>query len=89
MLKLNAKLTGIGGALKTGEYPIEAGASMKDIIDVFESGKTTLYPVTLPEGLTSAKHMRIIAAADTLTGDMPDTPAEGSLCQRLTCMRAV
>ena len=79
MLKLNAKLTGIGGALKTGEYPIEAGASMKDIIDVFESGKTTLYPVTLPEGMTSAQHMRIIAATDTLTGDMPDTPVEGSL----------
>ena len=79
MLKLNAKLTGIGGALKTGEYPIDAGASMRDIIDVFESGKTTLYPVTLPEGLTSAQLMRIIAATDTLTGDMPEVPPEGSL----------
>ena len=79
MLKLNAKLTGIGGALKTGEYEVEAGASMKDVIDVFESGKTTLYPITLPEGLTSAQLMRIIAASKTLSGEMPATPPEGSL----------
>ena len=79
MLKLNAKLTGIGGALKTGEYAIEAGASMKDIIETFESGKTILYPVTLPEGLTSAQHMRIIESTDTLTGELPDTPPEGTL----------
>lgn len=79
MLKLNAKFTGIGGALKTGEYPIEAGASMQDIITVLESGKTVLYPVTLPEGLTSAQMMRIIAKAETLTGEMPPTPPEGSL----------
>ena len=79
ILKLNAKLTGIGGALKTGEYSLEAGASMKDIIDVFESGKTTLYPITLPEGLTSAQLMRIIAESETLSGDLPETPPEGSL----------
>lgn len=79
MLKLNAKFTGIGGALKTGEYKVEAGASMKDIIEVFESGKTLLHPVTLPEGMTSAQLMRIIAEAETLSGDLPKTPPEGSL----------
>ncbi len=79
MLKLNAKFTGIGGALKTGEYSIEAGASMKDVIDIFESGKTVLYPLTLPEGMTSAQMMRIIEAAETLSGKMPPTPPEGSL----------
>lgn len=79
MLKLNAKLTGIGSALKTGEYPIEAGASMHDIITTLESGKTVLYPVTLPEGLTSAQMMRLIAKAETLTGELPPTPPEGSL----------
>ncbi len=79
MLKLNAKMTGIGGALKTGEYPIKAGASMKAIITQIESGKTVLYPVTLPEGLTSAQMMRIIKSTKTLSGDMPATPPEGSI----------
>jgi len=79
MLKLNAKLTSIGGGLKTGEYTVPAGASMKDIIEIFESGKTLLYPITLPEGMTSAQHMRIIKSSETLTGDMPPTPAEGTL----------
>lgn len=79
ILKLNAKLTGIGGAIKTGEYSVEPGASMKDIVEVFESGKTLLYPITLPEGLTSAQIMRLIAASETLSGDMPETPPEGSL----------
>jgi UPF0755 protein len=79
MLKLNAKVSKVGGNLKTGEYAVEAGASMRDIIDQFETGKTVLYPITLPEGLTSAQMMRIIEAAPTLTGDMPPMPAEGSL----------
>jgi len=79
MLKLNAKVSKIGGKLKTGEYTVEAGASMRDIIDQFETGKTVLYPVTLPEGLTSAQMMRIIEAAPTLSGEMPPMPAEGSL----------
>ena len=79
ILKLNAKLTAIGSSLKVGEYSIDAGASMKDIIDVFESGKTLLYPVTVPEGLTSSQMMRIIENTDTLSGDMPATPPEGTL----------
>lgn len=79
ILKLNAKLTGIGGGIKAGEYRIEAGASMRDIVDVFESGKTLLYPVTLPEGLTSAQIMRIIKSTDTLSGEMPATPLEGTM----------
>ena len=79
MLKLNAKLTKIGQGLRTGEYTIKAGASMKDIITQFEEGKTVLYPVTFPEGLTSAQMMRIIAKTGTLSGDMPPVPPEGSL----------
>ncbi len=35
--------------LKAGEYEIKAGASMKEIVELMESGKSILYSVTLPK----------------------------------------
>jgi len=38
--------------LKAGEYEIRAGASMHDILELLQSGKSILYSVSVPEGLT-------------------------------------
>ncbi|MCX7303420.1 MAG: endolytic transglycosylase MltG [Hyphomicrobiales bacterium] len=67
-------------ALKAGEYEIKAGASMRDIMDLLESGKSVLASLTIPEGLTVAQAFQRIAEHDALTGDMPaQMPPEGSL----------
>lgn len=67
-------------SLKVGEYEIKAGASMREILALLNSGKSVLHSLTIPEGLTVEQIMAKIAADDTLTGDMPATlPAEGSL----------
>ena len=79
MLKLNARISGIGTNLKVGEYTIPKAASMAEIIDIISSGKSILYPVTVPEGLTTAQILRLIAAADHLTGEMTLLPSEGTL----------
>ena len=38
--------------LKAGEYEIKAGSSMQEIMQLLKSGKSILYSVSLPEGLT-------------------------------------
>ena len=79
MLKLNARLSGIGRNLKVGEYTIPKAASMSDIIEIVSTGKSILYPVTVPEGLTTAQILRLISAADHLTGEVTLSPSEGTL----------
>ncbi|KGD99220.1 endolytic transglycosylase MltG [Rhizobium sp. YS-1r] len=69
-----------GETLKAGEYEIKAHASMKDIMDVLESGKSILYSVVLPEGLTVRQMMLRLAEDPVLEGDLPaELPPEGSL----------
>ncbi|KAB1085939.1 endolytic transglycosylase MltG [Neorhizobium galegae] len=69
-----------GDTLKAGEYEIKARASMKDIMGVLESGKSILYSVVMPEGLTVRQMMLRLAEDTVLEGDLPsELPAEGSL----------
>ncbi len=66
--------------LKAGEYEIKAGASMRDIMDLFKSGKSVLYSLTIPEGLTVEQAWQRIAEDEVLVGDMPtELPPEGSI----------
>lgn len=66
--------------LKAGEYEVKAGASMKDVIDLLESGKSILYSITFPEGLTVAQIFRRLADDPVLEGELPKSmPAEGTL----------
>lgn len=69
-----------GGTLKAGEYDIKAGASMKEIMELLESGKSILYSVVLPEGLTVRQMMLRLAEDTVLEGELPaEIPPEGSL----------
>jgi UPF0755 protein len=69
-----------GDSLKAGEYEIKAGASMSEILELLRSGKSILYSVTLPEGLTVKQMFDRLAADPVLEGDLPQTmPPEGSL----------
>jgi UPF0755 protein len=77
---LGVRAAGFQSDLKAGEYEIKAGSSMKDIMDVLKGGRSLLYSLTVPEGLTVEAAMQRIASNETLTGDMPtELPAEGML----------
>ena len=66
--------------LKAGEYEIKAHSSMKDILGVLETGKSILYSVVLPEGLTVKQMMLRLSEDPVLEGDVPaELPPEGSL----------
>ncbi|HEX5933445.1 MAG TPA: endolytic transglycosylase MltG [Pseudorhizobium sp.] len=69
-----------GRTLKSGEYEIKAGASMREVMDLLESGKSILYSVVFPEGLTVRQMMLRLAEDAVLEGDLPsEVPPEGSL----------
>lgn len=75
-----AKAYGYENEMKAGEYLIPAGASMRDIMNLLRSGKSIVYQLTVPEGLTVKQIFDRIRDNEILVGDMPEElPAEGSL----------
>lgn len=65
--------------LKAGEYQIKEHASMREVLDILAEGKSVLYKVAIPEGLTSQQIVERITADPNLSGDIASIPSEGSL----------
>ncbi|MBP1860748.1 endolytic transglycosylase MltG [Rhizobium herbae] len=66
--------------LKAGEYEIKAGSSMQEIMQLLKSGKSILYSVSLPEGLTVKQMFSRLSTDPVLEGNLPaELPAEGTL----------
>ncbi|ARM87749.1 YceG-like family protein [Rhizobium sp. CIAT894] len=77
---LTATHLSAGESLKAGEYEIKARASMSDIMELLKSGKSILYSVSFPEGLTVRQMFNRMLEDKVLEGDLPAAlPAEGSL----------
>ncbi|RUV01078.1 endolytic transglycosylase MltG [Mesorhizobium sp. M6A.T.Cr.TU.017.01.1.1] len=80
IFRLGVRAFGNDAALKAGEYEIKPQASMRDIMELLKSGKSVMYSLTVPEGLTVEQALQRIADQAALDGDMPATiPPEGSL----------
>ncbi len=80
IFRLGVRAYGHDASLKAGEYEIKAGASMRDIMELLESGKSVLASLTIPEGMTVEQAFQRIAEHEALSGDMPsEMPPEGSL----------
>ncbi|HRE45855.1 MAG TPA: endolytic transglycosylase MltG [Terricaulis sp.] len=67
------------GPIQAGEYSIPAGASVRQVVEMMTSGQALMHAITFPEGITISAVMRIIEESDVLTGDLPETPPEGSI----------
>jgi UPF0755 protein len=70
--------SGRSASLKAGEYQIPRAASVRQVIDILVEGKTILYRVTIPEGLTSYQILERLKGDPNLSGDA-DLPPEGGL----------
>ncbi|WP_416223047.1 endolytic transglycosylase MltG [Tianweitania sp.] len=80
VFRIGLRVNGADNQLKAGEYEVKAGASMRDIMELLQSGKSVLASLTIPEGLTVQQAFARIAENDALNGDMPtDMPPEGGL----------
>ncbi|MBD0415786.1 endolytic transglycosylase MltG [Oryzicola mucosus] len=88
IFRVGVRAYGNDQALKAGEYEIKPGASMLEIMELLKSGKSVLYSLTIPEGLTVEQAFQRIAENEALSGEMPtEIPPEGSLAtdtQRFT-----
>lgn len=65
--------------LKAGEYAIKKHATMREVLDTLVDGKSILYSVSVPEGLTSYQIVQRLNAKKHLTGRVRMIPPEGSL----------
>ncbi len=79
LFRLSARLYRVSRSLKAGEYAFPARVSMGGVIDILVSGETVIRQFTVPEGLTSAEVMTLIAGVDGLVGELDGVPTEGSL----------
>ena len=65
--------------LKAGEFEIRRFASLRQVLDTLIEGKTILYRITIPEGLTSAQIVERVRAEPNLQGEVQNLPPEGTL----------
>ncbi len=68
-----------GRHMKAGEYELPSGASVRAVINKLTEGRSLLYGVTLPEGLTSYEIVRRLMNEKNLSGDIAQVPSEGTL----------
>ncbi|MCA8927150.1 MAG: endolytic transglycosylase MltG [Alphaproteobacteria bacterium] len=69
----------LSGALKAGEYLFPAGASLQAALERIARGETEVHFITFAEGLTSSAILKILAAEQGLSGDLPVSVPEGTL----------
>ncbi|HEY9548576.1 MAG TPA: endolytic transglycosylase MltG, partial [Kiloniellaceae bacterium] len=79
IFRVGVRLFGDARALQAGEYAFTYGMSMKDAAELIASGQTVVHRLTVPEGLTSAEIIALLAAAEPLAGDIAAVPPDGAL----------
>jgi UPF0755 protein len=80
IFQIGVRTYGAGSTLKAGEYAIAPNASMRDIMETLTSGKSIMYSLTVPEGLTTEQALQRVATHEALSGEMPtDLPPEGGV----------
>jgi len=79
LFRLAARTEGAERALKSGEFLFPARASITGVLGILAKGDTVDRNLTIPEGLTVAEALDIVAKAEGLTGPLPDSPDEGRL----------
>lgn len=74
-----ALVTGKNARLRAGEYAFEPGTSLREALELLESGKTVIRRFTVPEGRTAAEVVALLTETEGLSGEIAALPEEGSL----------
>src|SRR5690625_420172 len=74
-----ALVTGKNARLRAGEYAFEPGISLREALELLESGKTVIRRFTVPEGRTAAEVVALLTETEGLSGKIAALPEEGSL----------
>jgi len=73
------RLFGGNRPLQAGEYAFPAALSMAEVVAQLQEGRVLVRRLTVPEGLTVAQVLQLVAAEPALTGALPPPPPEGRL----------
>lgn len=76
--KLATRVMLLDSSLQAGEYRFEPGMSLRTVINKLATGDVAPRQITIPEGTRSRDIARILAAEESLTGDVPAVQ-EGAL----------
>jgi UPF0755 protein len=76
---LGVRLFADARALQAGEYAFPAGTSMAEAAALLASGRTVVHRLTVPEGLTSAEVVALLATVEPLAGEIAEVPPDGTL----------
>ena len=79
LFDVSLRLFGGERPLRAGEYAFPAGTSMAEVVLLLQEGRVVLHRLTVPEGLTVAQVLSLVAAEPLLVGDLPRPPPEGRL----------
>ncbi len=78
LFKVSARLMGLSGSLKAGEYLFEPPLSLAQIIRKLSQGEVLIHKVTLVEGKTSRDLLALLEGLPKLQGALQEAPLEGS-----------
>lgn len=81
--RLAARAKGVTGRIRVGEYELPPGITPLGMLDLFVSGKTVQYSLTLVEGWTFAQVMEAVRAHPQLVQTLPAQDAGAELMRRL------
>ncbi len=79
LFRAAVRLHGRDRNLKAGEYRFEPNVRPAEVLATLEAGRVLLHGLTIPEGVTVAEALRLVAADPVLDGPLPEAPTEGSL----------
>ncbi len=80
IFRVGTRFMGMDSHIRAGEYKLQPGMSAKDLLELFQSGKTYQRHFTIREGLTSFEIVKIINEIEELSGAIiTEIPPEGSL----------
>ena len=78
MLRVYGRWTGLDQQIKRGEYLLSPGLTQASLLSLLHSGRVVTYSVTLPEGITLARAVTILAETEAL-----ETTLSGALDPRI------
>ena len=76
---LGAKILGLSGRLKAGEYKFSKMVQPVSVLKTLATGRTMIRHITIPEGLTSNEIVRLLKEKTGLSGSINSIPSEGTL----------
>lgn len=79
VFRLGARLKEAQAELRAGEYAFSPRVSVEEVMARLRAGDTVARRLTVPEGLTSAQVVALVAETPGLTGETGPPPPEGTL----------